>query len=122
MNLTRKCRVITITLVLSGLLSQPSLAADGWKGVGKVLSVQPEMFLKGDDEGGYPILIETNIPSTDCGGSTWAIRSNYDDGGRMYSAALTALVANSSVELYQSSCYRVGGKHYPRVGGIKVLK
>ena len=117
-----KFRVLSVVTVLCVILSQPSLAANGWKGAGKITSVQPEMYRKGDTEGGYPILIETNIPSTDCGGSIWAIRSTWDDGSRMYSAALTALASNSNVELYQSSCYTVGGKNYPRVGGIKVSK
>lgn len=78
------------------------------------------MYCQIDSEGGYPILIETNIPSPDCGGSVWAIRSTWDDGNRMYSAALTALASSAEVQLYQPSCYTVGGKNYPRVGGINV--
>jgi len=116
-----KFSVLPLTIVLS-VMSLPVIAANGWKGEGKITSVQPEMYRKGDSEGGYPILIETNISSTDCGGSVWAIRSTWDDGNRMYSAALMALASNSSVKLYQSSCYTVGGKTYPRVGGIKVTK
>ncbi len=99
-----------------------AVAEDGWKGTGLIKSVQPEMYRKGGLEGGYPILLETNIPSADCGGTTWTIRSDWDDGNRMYSAALTAFVSGIEVMLYQSSCYTVDGKPYPRVGGLKVSK
>lgn len=102
-------------------ISFSASAVDGWKGPGLVFSVQPEMYRQGDLEGGYPILLETNIPSTDCGGSVWVIRSSWDEGGRMYSAALTALASGKKVQLFQSSCYRLEGVSYPRVGGVKVI-
>ncbi|NOU48988.1 hypothetical protein HG263_00295 [Pseudoalteromonas sp. JBTF-M23] len=114
----RKIKLFTSIICIA--LSNASFAGNGWKGPGAISSVQPEMYRQGDSEGGYPILIETNIPSPDCGGTVWAIRSNWDDGNRMYSAALTALASGKDVQLYQSSCYTVGGKPYPRIGGIKV--
>jgi hypothetical protein len=91
-----------------------------WKGPGTISAVQPEVHRKAEVEGGYPIFIETNIPSTDCGGTTWAIRSDTDDGGRLYSAVLTAFAAGKNVNFYQWSCYKVDGKFYPRVGGVKI--
>lgn len=110
-------------MIFVSLCTNTIFAADEWKGPGTITSVQPEMYRTGTVEGGYPILIETNIISADCGGTVWAIRSDWDDGNRMYSAALTALATGSTgVQLFQSSCYSVGGRSYPRVGGLKVSK
>lgn len=107
-----------LILIVSLLLSNTVLAI--WKGPGKISAVQPEIHRKAEVEGGYPIFIETNIPSTDCGGTTWAIRSDTDDGGRIYSAVLAAYVAGKNVDLHQWSCYTVDGKTYPRVGAVKI--
>jgi len=91
---------------------------------GKITAVQPVRYTTGTVEGGYPIFVTTNINrSSDCNaGNVWAIRSDLDDGNRLYSAVLTALTTGVDVQLYQWSCYSVGGKNYARIGGVKLLK
>jgi hypothetical protein len=112
---------IVLAVVCIVLVCNVAFAIDGWKGPGKVLSVMPAIFLTGDIEGGYPIIVKTDIPVPDCNGSNWwAIRGDLDDKNRLYSAVLTALATAKDVQLYQWSCYRVSGIYYGKIGAIEV--
>lgn len=111
-------RLMALALIF---LSAGASAADGWKGPGEITFVQPEIYRQ-TNEGGYPILIGTTIPTPDCySATTWVIRSDLDTGNRIYSAVLSAQAAGKQVQFYQWSCILVGGTYYGRVGAVKVL-
>jgi len=113
--------LISLVMTLNFVISS-AFAADGWKGAGGITTVEPIIYKKGDTEVAYPTFISTNIFSTDCGKNTWVIRSDIDDGGRMYAAVLAAFAAGHQVKLYQWSCFKFNGTYYPRVGGVMILK
>lgn len=112
----------SITGILMCLATASALGADGWKGPGEITAVQPEIYRQNDLEGSFPVVVNTTIPLPDCSTTQWVIRSDLDDGGRLYAAVLAAFTAGKRVELYQWSCIRLGGAWYGRVGAVKIVQ
>jgi len=112
-------KVLFVIFALSVSFSASAGWLTGPSGTGELTSITKEVY-RTTEEGGYPTFVQTNIASANCGGTTWVLRSTLDDADDVYSALLTAFVAQKSVVLYEWTCIKVDGVFYPRIGGIKI--